>query len=140
MKGRSTRLLLIVRNGICVCGSIASTDEKVRDDGDDADMTLAGIGKLLAMDCGVARLSGTIEPLDSDIGKRIGSSTPTEVGATKEILSIEGLGESAPEPIPDPMVSVGIGIIPLVAIAITSLVSFAEVEAMAAEVGIDLLG
>jgi hypothetical protein len=136
MKGRSTRLLLIVRNGICVCGSIASTDEKVRDD--DADTTLAGIGMLLAMGCGVARLPGTIEPLDSDIGIRIGSSTPTEEGATKEILFIEG-GKSAPEPIPDPIVSVGIGR-PLVVIAITLLVSFAEVKAIANEAGTDLLG
>ena len=136
MKGRSATLLLIVRNGICVCGSIASIDEKARDDDNDADdTTLAGIGKLLG--CGNARLvlSGTIELLGSDIGIRIASPATMEVGATKETLSMEG-GKSAPEPIPDPMVSVGIGR-PLVVISLDSL---AEVRATAIEVCIDLLG
>ena len=121
MKGRSTTLLLIVRNGICVCGSIASIDEKARDDDNDADARLV--------------LSGTTKLLGSDIGIRIASPATMEVGATKEILSMEG-GKSAPEPTPDPMVSVGIGN-PLVVI---SLVSLAEVKAIAAEVCIDLLG
>ena len=138
MKGRSATLLLIVRNGICVCGSIASIDEKTRDDDNDADdTTLAGIGKLLG--CGGAGLSlvlsGTIELLGSDIGIRIASPATMEVGAMKEILSMEG-GKSAPEPIPDPMVSVGIGR-PLVVI---SLVSLAEVKEIAVEICIDLLG
>ena len=138
IKGRSAMPLLIVRNGICVCGSAASTDVKVRGDDDDADMTLAGIGKLLS--CGDARLvlSGT-ELLGSDIGIRIASSAPMEVGAMKEMLSIEG-GKSAPEPIPDPMVSVGIGRLLVVIAIIPPLVSSVEVKAIAVEVCIDLLG
>ena len=141
-KGRSTRLLLIVRNGICVCGSAASTDEKARDNDDDdadADMTLVGIGRLLGCDSAGLVLSGSTKLLGSDIGIRIGSSVTMEVGATKEMLSIEG-GKSAPEPIPDPMVSVGIGRLLIVIAIIPPLVSSVEVKAIAVEVCIDLLG
>ena len=139
-KGRSTRLLLIVRNGICVCGSAASTDENARDDDDDADdTTLVGIDRLLGCDSAGLVLSGSTKLLGSDIGIRIGSSVTMEVGATKEMLSIEG-GKSAPEPIPDPMVSVGIGRLLVVIAIIPPLVSSVEVKAIAVEVCIDLLG
>ena len=64
-----------------------------------------------------------------------------EVGTTKEILSIveeKFGGKSAPEPIPDPMISVGTGV--LLASVIMLLVSSVEVKATVVEVGIDLLG
>ena len=64
-----------------------------------------------------------------------------EVGTTNEILSIVEKnfgGKSAPEPIPDPVISVGTGV--LLASAIMLLVSSVEVEAAVVEVGIDLLG
>ena len=62
---------------------------------------------------------------------RIDSSAPMEVGTTNETLSKVAIeenfgGKSAPEPIPDPKISVGIG--------------RTLVKAMAVEVDTDLLG
>ena len=70
------------------------------------------------------------------------STAPVEVGPINVTSSIEEeriVGKSAPEPIPDPIFSVGVGRM-LVVIAMMPLVTSVEVKAIIGDAGIDLLG
>lgn len=70
---------------------------------------------------------------------RMDSICPVEVGAMKNSSSIEEESKSAPEPIPDPTISVGVGRTLLVSVVML-LVSSVEVKAIIGEDGIDRLG